>query len=127
MNKMEIPRGKWLTGALLERRGYSCLLNETGEQCCLGFLATHLGAANESILEVPAPSDIMGYIDFPDIMFDKSSSFISNYADFKFGGFRNQDWESVLIDINDDKNIESSLEVINERDISWRPSNGMGS
>jgi hypothetical protein len=108
MSKMEIPRKKWLNGTLIKNRvnGYSCLLNKDGEQCCLGMLATHLGSENEQILEVPAPSDIKGNIDFPEVIYDTSSNSIMKWSG-SIPNLMSQDWESVLIDINDDRTIDN--------------------
>ncbi len=49
-----IKRSKWLRGDLFK----SCLLNDKGEMCCLGFLARKIGFTSSEILDINQPDDL---------------------------------------------------------------------
>lgn len=49
-----IDRAHWLRGD----GGASCLLNESGNKCCLGFYSLALGYSEEDILNIRQPGDV---------------------------------------------------------------------
>jgi hypothetical protein len=59
--KVKIDRSKWrtgLNGASASGRGDTCLLNDEGFMCCLGFCSLAAGVPESEILNQPLPNFI---------------------------------------------------------------------
>lgn len=96
IKELKINYRKWLHG---ERRdGVSCLLNEHGKMCCLGFECIARGLDKEAILHRWSPESVV------------QANMISNINHMTHKGI-NTDLVNKAIDINDAEDINDKTRI----------------
>lgn len=116
--KLVIDRNTWLRGGFERNQGYSCLRDEQGRKCCLGFYLEACGFSQTQITGSGSPHDVFSFLgprtaarrnwkprwllrkDNKGVVFDDSSDC------------------STLMNVNDNVHIEdpTSLEILSEAD-----------
>ena len=88
MKEFVIDRAKWL----IAKPHDSCLLNNEGKMCCLGFLAKALGADSGDIRDQKCPEYVVSFVDWPEfLLVERGNEIIDSPT------------AGTLMKINDDK------------------------
>ena len=79
-----IDRSKWRSGDWSVNRtgrGGTCLLNQDGYMCCLGFRCEQMGIPKEDLLNKGAPWELSFDWDIPDLVDDEGFIIDSDFTD----------------------------------------------
>lgn len=101
MIKVQIDRKKWLRGS-----DEGALRNESGAQCCLGFVCKKLGLTNNEIFDVGMPDDVLYNEIIPE--FRKMTLKERLAPLIRVEDARNRQWVEEAATINDDFSLPGS-------------------
>ncbi len=110
ITELVIDRSKWMRGALVNE---TCLLDEDGKMCCLGFYALACGAGKDEIRNVFEPDGLAFHVPG-----------LTERGEGEAGILRNTAFTRSAVPINDtrsmgeDQREEALIDLFKENDVS---------